>query len=364
LSIIALYGHRFMFARPGYRRLFAAIVGVVALLVVLAQPLPAKEHQHGALYGVATDYLRPPSVDIARLDPVTGTQTPVATLSGNLWEMVADPASPFLYAPASPGYPPVAQMLTIDTRTGSVTVTEGVSAFGLVFDAATHTILGLNTRVDGPMVSTELVRIDPATWTSTFVASLPDGPRQLAFDSVSHTIYTESVDFSAWPTTGRLIAVNSDTGAVTVGPKLDPAVFNLVFDDAAGALFGVVQDAPFRFVQVDPSTGTETAVGNFRFTSGAPWAVTIDSATHTVYFVETEIIFGGQSVSRIATINDETGASTLSPAMAKAVTAIAFSPHASHRKKFEPDCGTTPQASPSRCSPSGTPQISAARQSS
>lgn len=131
------------------------------------------------------------------------------------------------------------------------------------------------------------------------------------------------MDFSASPATGSLFAVNSQTGTVSAPATLTPAVFNLVYDTAAGALYGVAGGLPQSFVKIDPSTGAETPIGGFTF-AGVASAATIDSASHTVYLVQTETLAGGEKASQIVTIYAQTGAGAAGPTMAQAVWAIAF----------------------------------------
>src|SRR5258708_25490623 len=95
------------------------------------------------------------------------------------------------------------------------------------------------------------------------------------------------MDFWASPATGSLFAVNSQTGTVSAPATLTPAVFNLVYDTAAGALYGVAGGLPQSFVKIDPSTGAETPIRGFTL-PGVASAATIHSAPHTVYPVPTE----------------------------------------------------------------------------
>src|SRR5258708_23382715 len=131
------------------------------------------------------------------------------------------------------------------------------------------------------------------------------------------------MDFSASPATGSLFAVNSQTGTVSAPATLTPAVFNVVSDTAAGALYGVAGGLPQSFVKVDPSTGAETPIGGFTF-AGVASAATIDSASHTVYLVQTETLAGGEKASQIVTIYAQTGAGAAGPTMAQTRLAISF----------------------------------------
>src|SRR5260370_1379207 len=162
-------------------------------------------------------------------------------------------------------------------------VTAALMLFGVTF-----------TTVDGRTFTSELFRVDPATGAVTSLATFPSSASNLAVDPASNTLYASTGD--------RLFAFNSQTGAILQMTNLNPGVSHLVYDTAAGALYGVSNAS--RFVHVNPSTGAETPIGAFDFPAGFATAETIDSLTHSVYFVETDLGLGGQFVNRIATIDD------------------------------------------------------------
>jgi len=312
------------------RHVLGFIVAALIASVAAAQPVPAAAPTNGTLFGVVGCQLDcHPFVD--RLDPTSGAETPFVDLGQvGAGSLVADPVDHRLYSAGATvgggkgGGGGNSVIFTVDTQAGVVTTSPDLSVFPLdmVLDPANHTLLALSNSNS----SISVVRLDPATWIATPLATLAEGARGLAYDPTSRILYTQTNDFTVFPPTGRLFAINTQTGAVSAGTSLNPAVFNLVFDTSSRALYGEAGSFPNRFVQVNPSTGAVTPVGSFTFPAGFATAVTVDSGTHTVFFVETEVVLGGARATWIATVNDQTGASTLSPQTAQPVRGIAFQP--------------------------------------
>lgn len=312
------------------RRVFGFVVAALIALTAAAQPVPAAAPTNGTLYGAVGCLFCSQSID--QLDPAAGTETPIAALEGlSVTALVADSASQLLYVAASyggggrGGGPGINKMITFDSQTGLATVSPilSVGALDMALDPATHTLFVLATTFDGQTLHAAIDRLDPATWAATPLATLPFGARGLAYDPSSRILYTQTGDFNSSPPTGQLIAINTQTGAVS-RTSLNPPVANLVFDTSAQALYGETGSFPSHVVQVNPSTGAETQIGSFAFPQGFANAVAIDSGTHTVFFVEAEIVAGGERATWIANVNDQTGASTVSPQTAQTVWEIAF----------------------------------------
>ncbi len=286
------------------RRVFGLVVAALIASVAAAQPVPAAAPTNGTLLGAVSCLFC--SVVLDQLDPAAGTGVPLFTLGQfSVNAMVADPTSHLVYGVAGTGGgkggpPPSLQIFTADTQTGKVTTSPALTLIpsALTFDPATHQLFGVTfTTVDGHTFTSELFRVDPATGAVTSLATFPSSASNLAVDPASNTLYSSAGD--------RLFAFNPQTGAILRVTNLNPNVSHLVYDTAAGALYGVSNAS--RFVQVNPNTGAETQIGTFNFPAGFATAETIDSGTHTAYFVETDLGLGGQFVNRIATINDQTG---------------------------------------------------------
>ncbi len=324
------------------RRVFGLVVAALIASVAAAQPVPAAAPTNGTLLGAVGCQICNQSLD--QIDPAGGTETAIASVGGvGVQAMVSDPASHLVYASAGygggKGGAPQAEMIRLDTQTGILTATPNapVLPLAMALDPATHALFGVSYYVNGVFAA---LRIDPSTWAPTLLATLPSATASLALDPASHTLYTESFDYSVVPVTGRLFAINTQTGALSSGVILNPAVNNLVYDTASGALFGENDDSPGRFVHVNPTTGAESPVGSFTVTAGFANAAAIDSGSHTVYVVETAIASTGDRVSRIATINDQTGASALSPQTAEPVWAVTFQPLPITPQSIETDVKT------------------------
>ena len=300
---------------------FAVAIAAVGLG---AQAPPTAAMASGTLFGVVGCMFCPQSLD--RIDPAAGTETQVAGVPPVpfIHSLVADPSSDVLYG-TSPyggggrgGGPVLWELVTIDLKSGTVSVNQSVTAFGLAIDPATHTLFGLSDNVNGQTISTSVVHVDPRTGTATAIASLPffPGERGLVLDSATNTLFTQSA-------TGGLYAIDVATGAVTTLQLQSPVLF-LAYDSVTGGVYGVMGQA--QLVKLDPRNGGETPVGNFSSAADFPTGIAIDSGRHTIYMVLSELGPGGERETRIGIVNDLTGAGTVGALTALPVAAIAFQP--------------------------------------
>lgn len=296
---------------------------VIAMAGIGAQSTPAAAPVGGTLLGVAACMFCPQSLD--RIDPASGSETPVAGVAQFpfIHSLVADPSAQLLYG-TSPyggggrgGAPPQWELVTIDLKSGTVSINQGITASELAIDPHTRALFGLADNITGQTISTSVSRIDPTSGTMTAIATLPFFPgfRRLVVDSATHTLFTQSA-------TGGLYAIDVATGSVTTIQLQSPVLF-VAYDSVTGGLFGVLNNA--QLVKLNPTNGAETPVGNFS-AAGFPTGAAIDSTGHTVYLVLSELGLGGEQETRIGTVDDLTGAGAVSALTAFPVAAIAFQP--------------------------------------
>jgi hypothetical protein len=317
----------------GFAGLLTAIS--VAVIPFSASPVPTTAADDGTLYGVVGCPFCGSSVD--RVDPVAGTHTQVAALGTDRYDaMAVDPTSHLLYV-ASVVSIHERHIITIDSQTGAMTVSPNLdhSLVSLVFDPTTHTLYGLTVFTLLPIgLGSEVVSVDPVTGVETDIAGIRGFVGSLTLNPVTQTLYT-SGDFGTPFPTGHLFAIDIHTGAVSA-TLLSPIAWDLIYDPAAGALFGIASSNPIAFVRVDAGTGIETPVGNFAFPPTFPGAPTIDPQSHMIFMVSNESTGSGW-VGHVITINVLTGSGTVSPGISQALTALAFQPSPITPESIEAD---------------------------
>ena len=327
-----------MARKPVWRRLGFVFASSIALAPLLMQPGPAlAASPTGTLFGL--DIRRPAVVSI---NPGTGALSPIADLSlpagqpapGFSDSMASDPANHRLFLIRVvydfSTFPPniTDQLITVDTRTGALTVSPGLAhpVTSMAFDVSSGILLGFT----GDCCPNQIVSIDPATGVLSHVADLAgDTFSFIAVSPTTHSVYVNSESFAAPPPNppvNTMLTVNTLTGAVTSSPPLNRGVNSLVFDTSLGALFGVTFFPP-HFVRVNPTTGEEALLGSYDFGFFLEPGTAIDSATHTVFNVQDDFSapFLGP-IAHIASINDQTGAGELGGSTGTNLAAIAFEP--------------------------------------
>src|SRR4030095_1724206 len=101
-----------------------------------------------------------------------------------------------------------------------------------------------------------------------------------------------------------LEAVDTQTGLISEGPRLDKDLIFLGFDAAAGGLFGITECCPSQFVLIDPLFGVLASLNVVRDASvdlsGGVSAV--DAEEHQLFLVVRR-----EGVSYLLTIDIRTG---------------------------------------------------------
>jgi hypothetical protein len=305
----------------------------VGLLPLLVSPLPAAAGGSGTLF--ALDIQRS---SVAIVDPASGSLTPLADVSlppdqpGPGWSssMVVDPSTHQLFLVRIVSdftvFPPVEfdQLLSVNTQSGAVAVSPALARpiNSLALDASNGALFGLTADC----CPSQIVRLDPVSGTETPLVDLPgDRFSIMAIAPATHLLYVDS-DSGPFPPTSTMLTVNTLAGDIAQSPPLTIGVRSLVYDTSSGALFGVTFFPP-HFIRIDPSTGVETPLGNYDFGFFLEPGTAIDSASHTIFFVQDvfdDPILG--PIAHIASVNDQTGAGVLGGTTNTNIAAIAFEP--------------------------------------
>jgi len=263
---------------------------------------------------------------VVGVDPATGAvntladiSSPDLVLGSNL---AADPGTHRLFEAEIVGQ--TARLLTIDTTTGSVSVTPLQHPIvGLAFDPTSGSLYAVT--VDSPR---HMVRVDLASGAETNLADFfGDTFTPTALDPASHTFY--AISQAPAPTTccafltSQLFSLDISTNTLTTGPVLATPVLGLAFDTSGGTLFAVTGCCPSQLVRLDPSSGVETPVGGADLGQIAP-EIGVDPASHTIFV--TQNLGGDPLDTRILEVDDQTGNVVSGPALGGEVRALVFEP--------------------------------------
>src|ERR1700682_2054980 len=312
--------------------IFAGSIGALYFEPTATPPVTSTGTLYGLVFG--------PTVNIGTIDPLTGVLTPgvnVGLPPGQLapgfgpWANDAATHRFFLvrvlYTLGSPPPPTTSQLLTVNSGTVSASPTLTRTLGALAFDSSSGTLYGITD-------DKWIVRVDPATGAMTNLAAVTGDMFDVVVAPASHALYILSRTNGTIAT--RLLTMDTVANVVTTGPLFTPPVRGILYDTSLGALFGLTFCCPSGLVRIDTSSGAGTAIGNATLGLGGGYA--IDSASHTVFATQDVLGAFGQS-QYIASINDQTGAKSLSPAISIATAYVS-------RLIFEPLTAAPPDTSP------------------
>ena len=263
---------------------------------------------------------------VVGVDPATGAVKTLADISspdlafGS--NLAADPGTHRLFVAEMVAQ--TARMLTVDTTTGSVSVTPLQHPIvGLAFDTASGSLYAVTLESQR-----HIVRVDLATGAETNLADFfGDTFTPTALDPVSHTFY--AVSQAPAPTTccafvtSQLFSLDISTNTLTTGPVLMTPVLGLAFDTSLGRLFAVTGCCPSQLVRLDPSSGVETPVGGTDL-GKVCCEMGVDPASHKIFVTQ---YLGGEPLdTRILAVDDQTGNVVSGPALGAEVRALVFEP--------------------------------------
>jgi len=263
---------------------------------------------------------------VVGVDPATGAVNTLADISspdlvfGS--NLAADPATHRLFEAEMLAQ--TARLLTIDTTTGSVSVTLLQHPIvGLAFDTTSGSLYAVTLESQR-----HIVRVDLATGAETNLADFfGDTFTPTALDPASHTFY--AISQAPAPTTccafltSQLFSLDISTNTLTTGPILATPVLGLAFDTSLGRLFAVTGCCPSQLVRLDPSSGVETPVGGTDLGRvGAE--IGVDPASHTIFV--TQYLGGPPYDTRILAVDDQTGNVVPGPALGAEVRELIFEP--------------------------------------
>jgi len=309
-------------SNTGARSRFGFLVAIaVAAVPFLAQPLPAAAAATATLYSVS------PSGFLVQVDQTAGTETPVVNLAPTGLPFgvypipggfASDPTSNRLFGVLRtqdirefPGTW-THQVLTISLGAPAPTVTTSGNLSRLLqsavaFDSSTNSVYGITE-----CCPSELVRIDPVTGDEFTVTQLSgditDAFSEMAIDTATHTLYVARSVNSTYPPPTELLAINLATPAASATPvHLEHGVVGLVFDSSSHALFGVTFCCGDSFIYKIESTGFEKQIAEITNTLLLGSTAVLDSATHTIYLINSTFDFVTGPATFITSVDDRGG---------------------------------------------------------
>jgi hypothetical protein len=201
-------------------------------------------------------------------------------------------------------------LLTLDTQTGNLINTLGLSSsggFDWQWDALPQELL-LITTLSSNNSTNDLVSLDPATAAVTPILQLGDMSVSFnttsAFDSANRIYYC--IQFSS-TNQASLIAVDVAAGTIRSElPLTAPAPFVMDWDSSSGLIYGVAGN---NFVSIEPTTGNVQVKGmigdsNTNFDS---FLSAIDSVRRRFYVVEVVTSPSGPNTDTIVGIDLDSG---------------------------------------------------------
>lgn len=286
----------------------------------------------GALFGITGN-----NNTLSRVDPVGGTLTPVADVSGDnvqLTSIAGDPATHRIFLVKTTVVPTpfgpaqiTNEILTLDSRTGQVLresppLDRGVGQ--LAFDPSTGILYAQDLTV--------LYTIDPETGATAPVATLGTGGGAILSMAVvpgAHKVYVnDNEEDSTGAFHSRILTVDTVTGFVSASPEVVNPVRLIGYDASLGQLVGRTECCPYNIVAIDPSSGNESFIATIAQDSSVlvPFALTVDPATHIAYTSIGTCVNGCFTESdQIVSVDEQTGTVTLS-APGQGVSVLYFEP--------------------------------------
>lgn len=250
----------------------------IAFMSLFVQSVTGSACGTGILYATFNE------TTIVTIDPVTAARTTIVdlTVPGSWYEALinleSDASGQRLFTQrvlqSSQSGPTTYQLVTVDTQTHVSNLTATLEEpLILAWDPSTLTLFGATSNAPH-----RIVKVDPTTGAETPFASLP-GPdvSSIAMAPAQHMMYLAVAN----PVAESLVAVDTVTGDVTVGPVIDQFVMNLVYDETAGALFARAPCCPARLLQIDLNTGSGTVLASLG--AGGGNTLTLDPITQTLY---------------------------------------------------------------------------------
>lgn len=223
---------------------------------------------NGTLFGV--DWA---SNNLIRIDPSNGATTTIGhTGTYSVRGLVAHPTfNDTLIGIDSDTY----ALVAINTQTAE---TQSLDTLGMEVTNGMAFDPYINKIYASSIQSGSMNVIDPDTGLTTSLLALPSNqpfPKALAFDIESRVLYgTDDV-------LGKLVRVNTQTGAITVVGTTGQEIRGLAFDPVDRVLFGCTPAG--ELFRIDPTTAATTLVGAIGYSDTSSLA--IDPDTNVLYGV-------------------------------------------------------------------------------
>src|SRR5713101_1014856 len=294
----------------------AWLATAMALATAAFTPLPAAAAS-GTLFG-----LNPAPGAVFAIDPSTGATTKLTDLPADpsglppsFNGLASDPDRHLLFTVRSfytdSTFTTIQwQVVTIDSKTGATSLSPALSQdvpSDLAFDPASGDLLGIS----GNQAPQSVIRIDPITGAIAHVADLPGQfAGRFAYAATTHTLYVPTQEILGFDVLNVVVAVDTHGGAVSQSPGMTVPINQVVYDNASGALYGE-GGFPASIYRIDAGTGAQTLVAPLLGSGFFFSVLTIDSTTHTI-FAKNDDFSTGSDVQTIQSVNDVTGAYTVS----------------------------------------------------
>jgi hypothetical protein len=294
----------------------AWLAAAMALATMAFTPLPVAAAS-GTLFG-----LNPAPGAVFTIDPSTGATTKLTDLPADptgqpptFNGLASDPDHHLLFTVRSfytdSTFTTIQwQVVTIDSKTGATSLSPKLAQAvqsDLAFDPASGDLFAIS----GNQAPQSVVRINPASGGIAHVADLPGQfAGRFAFASTTHTLFVPTQEIVGSDVLNVVVAVDTIGGAVTQSPRMTVPISQVVHDDATGALFGE-GGFPASIYLIEAGTGIQTPIAPLLGSGFFFSVLTLDSSTHTI-FAKNDDFSTGSDVQTIQSINDVTGAYTVS----------------------------------------------------
>ncbi len=213
----------------------------------------------------------------------------------------------------------VPHVLSIETNSATFVESPPLSSslLALGYDANAGQLFGVTSCCPN-----EFVHVDTTTGALTPLASIGDMGFSFAAGA-SAVDPTTNRFFMIRHTAGvpHLIAIDTNTAALTETPALSTGIMKLGFDEDDNVLVAVTSCCPNQFGHLDTTTGAFTAIADvgdmgFGFSAGAS---AVDSGGNRLFLARSRA-----GVPHVISVDTLTGATTESPVLAENLLSLGF----------------------------------------
>jgi hypothetical protein len=260
--------------------------------------------------------------DLTEIDPVAGTLNNQLEVGGMgfgfpVGATAVDSGSDIFYVVRHTAGVPRVMSIEINSATFLESPPLSSSLLALGYDSNAGQLFGVTSCCPN-----EFVHVDMNSGTLTSLASI--GDMGFAFVAGASAIDAATNRFFMIRHTAgvpHLIAIDTNTGALTETPALSTGIMKLGFDEDDNVLAAVTSCCPNQFGHLDTTTGAFTAIADvgdmgFGFSAGAS---AVDSGGNRLFLARSQA-----GVPHVISVDTLTGAITESPALAENLLSLGF----------------------------------------